>query len=437
MLFNDSITILTQLPTIQMKTMKKFLLLFLFPALSFGQVIEMRNYDFEKNPCVHTLTKTEAAEPVILIKDKRVIEYVYNKNDEFEEYYTLHRIVYINEDNAIESYNKIYVAVSNSQDLIAFKARTISKTGVVKEMLKGEMKSVTDEGNHYLSLAVDGLEKGSELEYFYTIKQDPSMYGAQMIQGRAFARKVELTLVSPENIILGTKAYNGFPQLKDTLIGKKNMYTGTMENIVTIDDEKYTNLEANKMRVEYKIAKNTKRSDSELMTYADAGNRYYASFTTLEKGEQKDVEKLYSKLNVKNLPDLEKIRAIESYIKTNINIQKGAEVKDISEILKTKISDEYTINKLSIALFHQTGIKFEIVISNSRADKIFDPDFQSWNNLSDLLFYFPSLDKYVQSTSFVDRLAMPPSEYVGNGGLFIKEITIRSEEHTSELQSQR
>jgi len=313
--------------------MKKFFLFFISVftvASGICQSYDMRNYEWDSKPVIHKLSDAEQKEPAVILKDDRVTEYVYNKDGDLEEYSFRHRIIHINEEKSIEEYNRIYVSVLTPDQLISFKARSISKDGKVKEMFRGEMKDVTEKGHRYLILAVDGLEKNGELEFFYSMKNHLSYYKSEEVQSGVMAKNVSVTLISPENLVFTSKSYNGFPDLDDTLINKKRYLKASTDLVPPAYSEKYAAYDANLMRVEIKLTKNLATGDTRLLTWADAGKRYYSSLHDLQKNELKDAEKLASKLKLKNMKDDEqKVMAIENFIKSNINMQES-EVNDLS-----------------------------------------------------------------------------------------------------------
>jgi len=356
--------------------------------------------------------------------DKKVIEYAFNKSDQLEKFVSRHRLVHLNEDKAVEDYNTIYIPVSSPEQLMNFKARSVNKAGKMKEMLKGEMKTITEKGQLYMSLAVDGLESGSELEYYYTLAGGSSFYGSEFLQSGVLLRKSEIAVISPENIIIETKSYNGFPQLTDSVYDKKHHQSGMLAGIQPFNTEKYSIHDANLMRVEYKVSQNLYKSQTHLMKFSDGGNLFYGRLTELDKNELKDVEKLLAKLNLKNKSDEDKVRAIESYIKTNINTQEGIKMADLSSIIKNGIASTFGIQRLAIALVKQSKVKFEIAVTISRYDKRFDPDFETWNFLDDVILYFPSFDKYMVPENALYRLGLLPLQYSGNYALFIKELDL-------------
>src|SRR5688572_1832061 len=145
------------------KHMKNFFC-FLFAGFaaswSLAQNIEMRNFDWPVAAAIHKLEAAEQKEPAVYLEDRRVVEYIYNAKSESETYAFRYQLIHINETSIIDNFNKIYVAVEHPDRLLSFKARIIGKNGKSTEMLLGEMKPVMEDGQLYMSVPLDGLEKG-------------------------------------------------------------------------------------------------------------------------------------------------------------------------------------------------------------------------------------------------------------------------------------
>jgi hypothetical protein len=72
----------------------------------------------------------------------------------------------------------------------------------------------------------------------------------------------------------------------------------------------------------------------------------------------------------------------------------------------------------------KAGLRFEIIVTTSRYDKKFDPKFESWNFLNEVLLYYPTIDKYMLPENAAYRLGIVPLQFAGNSGLFIKEMEL-------------
>ena len=117
---------------------------------SYGQNKNFQTENWADKPKISVLDNKYAKEPAVVIFDKRSIEYVDETKDLMTEYYTIHKIVHINDDRGIESFNKIYLGVSENSDITAIKARTILPGGKIIEIDKSNIKDVKEEdGNTY------------------------------------------------------------------------------------------------------------------------------------------------------------------------------------------------------------------------------------------------------------------------------------------------
>jgi hypothetical protein len=237
-------------------------------------------------------------------------------------------------------------------------------------------------------------------------------------------RSSELQVISPENIVIEGKSYNGFPELKDTTIGRKRFLSAVAKNIMPVPEEQYATETANRMRVELKLTKNIKRTSGRLMTWADAGNEYFDRVFKLEKDEIKEADKIASKLQLKKQSEKQIIRTIENYTKTNFEIVQNADIWKINDIVKKNYSDQLGICRLTSALLKSGGVKFEVIVSINRYTKKFDPDFDTWNYLDDVFFYFPATGIFMDPTNYLYRAGLLPSQYIGSSGLYIKEVSI-------------
>ena len=94
------------------------------------------------------------------------------EDNQFLMYSTIHRIVYVNNDEAIQKHNRIVISMNNTLELIDVKARAIGKDGKAVFFDKSNLKELKNEesGNEFKIFAIEGIELGSEVEYFFTRK---------------------------------------------------------------------------------------------------------------------------------------------------------------------------------------------------------------------------------------------------------------------------
>ena len=87
--------------------------------------------------------------------------------------------------------------------------------------------------------------------------------------------------------------------------------------------------------------------------------------------------------------------------------------------MENKFAGELGIKKLYATLLDAAGVDYELVYTTDRFSFRFDPDFDSWNYLSENMFYFPETDKYLAPIDFSLPYGYAPFEWTGNYGLFI------------------
>src|SRR3954468_7500750 len=126
--------------------MKKNILLAALVASGFYGFTQAPDVVLEKwsaSPALHILDVKYSTQPAVVLEDKRRVEYI-DKKDGLVTYKTVHKIVRVNDDKGIESYNKIYLPVANNADIIDIKARTILPSGKIMEVDKKNIKDIKE-----------------------------------------------------------------------------------------------------------------------------------------------------------------------------------------------------------------------------------------------------------------------------------------------------
>ena len=88
-----------------------YLLLLIQSLLSFSTTTTYSHewYDWENEPKLYDLSAEESKASAVIIKDKRILEYVYDDDKKLVLYETKHKIIRINDDAAAENFNKVVV----------------------------------------------------------------------------------------------------------------------------------------------------------------------------------------------------------------------------------------------------------------------------------------------------------------------------------------
>lgn len=406
-----------------------FFLACIIGITSVAQSQEIVRETWVEKPVLHKLDSKLNDESAVIILDKRRVEYI-DEKDDLVVYKTLHKIIHINDDKGIESFNRVYLPVSNNSDIVDIRARTILPNGKIIEVSKNNIKDLKEEDDRvYKIFAMEGLEKGCEVEYYYTYKRNTGFFGNEVFQGKTPILEARLHLVAPKRLIFEMKSFNTSIQPDDTLVDDKRWLAVVEKDIPGAENEKYCAFEANLKRFEYKLAYNASRNTNErLLTWDELAKRVYNNYTTCTDKEIKKVNDLISDMKIKNLAtETEKIVASENYIKTNFTTREdigGDEAENLEKIIKTKLASHLGIIRLYGAIFRQLGIQHEFVLAASREKYTIDKSFENWNNCENPVIYFPSLKKYMAPTLSEYRFPWIEPNWGNSNAFFVKSTTI-------------
>lgn len=368
-------------------------------------------------------------ESAVILLDKRRVEYIDEKEDVVA-YKTLHRRIHIIDDKGIESFNRVYLPVSSNSEIVDIMARTILPSGKIITVDSKNIRDLKEDDQNYKIFAMEGLEKGCDVEFYYTYKANVSFFGREVIQQGYPVLESQVSVITPQRLIIEMKGYNQVNAASDTIVNAKRMIYLRQQEIPGVDREKYAAYEANLKRVEYKLSYNTARDKSErLYTWNELAKRAYSIYTTHSEKEIKRVNELIKKngWDKNSGNDAGMVTAVENYLKKNIgtsedNDEESAE--NIEMIIKNKISSYRGILRLYGAIFKQLNLEHQFVICGSRLTYAVDRSFENWNNCDNQVIYFPKLKKYIAPTQLELRYPLIPTEWTGTNGIFCVGTTI-------------
>ncbi len=404
-------------------------------ALLYSIVTVAQKFDYSlperwvAKPIVHSVKPIFDSSSAVGIIDDRKVEYVQEGKDMFM-YTTNYKLIKIINDRGIDMYNKVYIQLYAGQLITNIKARTILKTGKVIDLPDDKIKETEEEGKRYKLFAMEGVEKGSEIEYTYTIKKAVSVFGLDVFQSSNIPNQQSFfSLITPKNLKFEAKGFNGFNVSADSVIGERRIIVGYSENIAAIEDEKYSLRDPLMQRVEYKLSYNLlAKADVRLYTWKEFAKRAYDVYTNITPKETKAVESLIKQLVIdKNASDANKILQIEDFLKKNINSDQkivGEDVDNLEKVIKTKNTNRDGIVKLFTAVFEKFEINYQIVLPNNRGDIPLDEDIENWRSVEEILIYFPKTKKFICPYASDYRYPFVPPYVCGTTGLFLKTTTI-------------
>jgi len=380
-------------------------------------------------PALHSIDKKYQQESAVILLDSRRIEYIDDTKGNVISYKTQHKIIHVNDDKGIEAFNKIYLPVSDNADLLAVKARTILPDGKVIELDKSNIKDLKEDDRQYKIFALEGLQKGCEVEYYYTYSREANFFGREIIQVHMPVIAAQFCILSPLRLSFETKTFNNPARQADTVINDKRRVTVDLYDLPGADDEKYASYTANMARVEFKLSYNASKNKTErLFTWDELAKRVYANYSSFTAKELKKADELVEEKKWMNLgSSKEKIVAVENYIKGTIGTRRDITSDDadnIEKILRNKIASHRGITRLYAIIYGKLGIDIQFVLAGDRSEFTIDKSFENWNNCENALIYFSAEKKFLAPTE--TSMRYPWIEpYWGNAyGLFCTGTTI-------------
>lgn len=406
--------------------MQRTLLLTVFLAMTIGQANAAVVYEWDSNRTRYKLSPEEESFGEYILKQHAQFNYVFEDN-QFLLYSTVHRIVRVNNSEAIQRNNRIYIGMNNVIELVDLKARSINKIGKVVNFDMTNLKELKDDetGQGFRIFAIEGVEQGSEIEYYYVLKKHASLYDRVFTQFEMPVRKSSFRLTCPKHLQFDFQTYNGFATIvEDDSTEEANVYAGEMSNIPALKRENFSSFEANRQRVEFKLAYNTAKSKARLFTWEEAAKTFYGILTALDKNDVKAVEKFAKTLGDNPSKDIQwRIRNVENKIKATVQVNsdgRDESLDDVESIIKFKLASKEGITRLFLSIFDLLKIQCHPVITCSRDRIRFDESFDSWAYLDDYILSFPATGGFLAPYVFEFRYPLIPPDLTAQKGLFIE-----------------
>lgn len=391
--------------------------------------LNLREYTWDA-PATFKPDTSESKYPMVTVFLKKVIQYEFNQQlKQLEQYSITHYLRYLNDNKAVEDYNKLYVEQRQDEALINLKTRVIDNGRIVSEASQKDFIEVEEDKRKYNMIAVKGLAKGMLIETIVVMRLDGDLYGVEYYQMSTPVKHAEFTLITPRVLEFKCKTYNGFGNgnVSDSVVNDETrFYFASANNIPALDnDEEYALINANKMRIEYVYHQNAD-TKKQYIKWPEIGRTFFDRINYNYDKNTKDLDKILSKINLKQYStEEEKIFAIENFLKTNIAIESNIEDGEtFGDMMKKKFATPYRMNQITAQLYRRADIPYETVLTCKKSYKRLDPGMDSWSFLNDVIYYFPSCKKFIDPQEPLKRLGYIDTDFLGQNGLFIKAISI-------------
>ncbi len=366
---------------------------------------------------------------------KYFVEYRYDPTDNNLYVYKLtHKQIWIGSDEAIEDNNKIYLPITNSVDVIELSARVIKPDGTVIKLNKEDINEGSDKDeNTYQYFALEGLTKGSVVEYFFVTKNYPTTKGTKVsFQYNVPVYNLAIDIVSPSNLIFLTKSYNGLNDpVWDTVLEEQNRQYILQDTLNEIKTQPRAYLSPNRASVVYKLDENKYSHSKDISSFAYSSRNVYQSVNQ-ERKKALD-KKLKKVLEESGMLEAENQTAsiimLENYIKENYFIvtKSGESFSSVEAILKSKAMTEIGALRLYDGLFDVAGINYNIVLTCDKSKWRFDKKFENSRSLTHALLYFPDADIYIYPKGLFSRGSFIDYDLMDHDGLFLDAEVVGDE----------
>ncbi|MCB0822408.1 MAG: DUF3857 domain-containing protein [Bacteroidales bacterium] len=400
---------------------KQFYLLTLLVSLvtmSFGQTTELPEYNMRADSSLTELTDAENTAAAVILMDSRMYDY-YNIPGGLQLTKTIYKNVRINEEKALDEFNKIAIPMGNVKKVVSLTARTISPDGTVVEMDQSKLKEMTNiEGYGNVKLfAIEGASVGGEIEYKYVLEMNPLISKTEIYQDQYPIRKGYFELKSPKKFRFSVKGFNGFPTVND--VGNKDIWlTATLNDIPALIEEEYATNRANLMKVNFALTKVEGTSTGGL-TWSRVQDNVFSKISNFKSGDFSKANKIKKELGLEGMSITEKIEAIEDYLKTHFTYSRNAG-SDLDDVFKTKQGDQLGMTRLFAIMFQKYEIPYVLVITSNRNHSVFDTEIPSFSDLDGILFsFFDNSNQYIDPTEVAFRYGIPPMAFADNNALMI------------------
>lgn len=402
--------------------------------------IEYKDYAWEDSTTI-SVTPYDSLYDVVFVKDHTIKEW--RKSDIFKGerfnfstmflFTTIHIRIKLNNDRGVDDYNKMYLPVLSNEEIFEINARAINPDGTVVNFNDSNIRGIDDlEGyGPYKIFAFEGVQVGSELEYFYTIKSvESDYYGTVNVQKEIPILDYKFQIISSNDYVFVSKSYNGLDSLKaDSITSEKHGLSVQGLEVEAFEIESFSLDEGLKQRIEYKL-ETTEIDGDKVYSWQDAADWYARTIYNRPdkahvKWENKAIKKLLKSVDLtKGLSNLEKIVKIENYVKVEIQLEQYSNVFYAHDIVAKKEYSKLSSVRLFALILKNLGIEHEIVITSNRYKKVFDGELESYSYLNHLLLYLPAEKVFLSPSSETHRIGIVPFGLTNHKGLFIKTIMV-------------
>jgi len=386
--------------------------------------------DFHWGEPVYESRNSEDTSSIFFLKNKLFYHFAFSKDDDFYQDRLVYKKVYLNTPAGIEDFNKVYIPQQENETLIDFSARSINGDKVI-ELDEDDIQTGEDEesGRTYTYFAIQGLEIGTVVEYYYIIREKPQINGTIVeYQYDIPVEEFEWDLVAPAHLEFTAKVYNLPDSISsDSAYGDRQHLYVHRKDVPAYREESTSSSRDHYGRLIFKLDKNFYNGKRNLVSYAEFAQRLTkALHQELSRKEEKGLEKLLDQVKKNALPEMSLGENVDQYIKTHFRYIESAPpaLNGIQGILEARAYSGFGGMLLYKRLLNKAGVKNQVVYTTNRARLKFDSEFEAYPFLNEVLIYLPGEDIFLDYTDMGARNGVINYMLTGNEALFIDEMNL-------------
>jgi len=350
-------------------------LLLILNHFAFSQVEEVKNYEWDASPQFAEIPTEFLSYPAVVLKDDRFYDnrvgyYAYKG------FVVKHCAIKLLTDEGVNNFNKVNINKKYVRDYRDIRARVIKPNGRINELPKE--KIIEKDNSDERQFVFEGVEKGDIIEYYYVIKDYPDFSGVEYFQRTIPVVECKFQInVIPQTI---TYAY-GYNGMLEASTNRQKIFKAT--NLPAYKFEPNATNYANLAKVYY-FARAT-RYDFEdfyrdLVTFADGTNA-----KSMIKDFITDL-----KLDDTSIPLDERLKNMDIYLKTNVELDNQTNYKKVFE--DKKITPKMVLNLYKDVLDY-LKVKYKMIASTDKFEDHLDQNHIVPGMLSEIMIYIPETKK--------------------------------------------
>lgn len=368
-------------------------------------------------------------EDAVYLFDKRYHAYV-PAGESLDILVHQHKRVRILTEIGVEMFNKMYVPIPYDGKVELIEARVITPGGKVVPLPADKILDTEEEGRAYKKFALEGVEKGCDVELITRVRKPLAFFGLEIFQGeKTPTQEAAFTLEVPKHLAFDLKGFNG---MEDAPVIEGDNTRRTLavgSNLPVLEDEKYAAIGPHLAHVQYKLSYNlATEKNVRMFTWNQLAKNTYSGHNEFSDKEKKAIASFLKSVKMPALktPD-EKIVWIENYIKNNFSISDeaiGDEAGELEYIARKNVANFSGITRFFAACFQQLGIAYYTVYPNHRNKIQFDEDLENYRLIDEALFYFPDLKTYMEPTDVSYRYPLVNHNHAGTRAMVVRTASL-------------